>query len=259
MDPATINAASFTVAGLTGTVSYDPATLTATFAPDLQPLDFNTTYRATITTAVRDTAGNSLPLANAWSFTTAAPDFVAPTITGVSPADGTTNVPVTAVITAAFSEQIDTATIGTASITVTGQSYATTAPFTVTGTVSLSGGGLTLPSVQFAPGSPLTMGSVFTVTIAGITDPAGNPMADRIFSFTTMPDGILTPGATVTDIGDVLRGLRIAVGLLQPDQDDRNHGDVAPLGVNNRPQPDGIIDISDALVLLRKVVGLVSW
>jgi hypothetical protein len=259
MDPATINAATFTVAGLAGTVSYDDATLTATFTPDVQPLAFSTTYRAAITTAVRDLAGNALPLAKAFSFTTAAPDFVPPTITGTSPADGSRNIPVTAIINAVFSEQIDPATLGPASITLTGQSFATTAPFAVTGTVSLSSSGLTLPSAIFTPAAPLPFGSVYSARVTGVKDLAGNLMTDKTWSFTTTPDGILTPGATAPTISDALGCLRVAVNPIQATLDDKNHCDVAPLGPDGKPRPDGQIDIQDPLLILRKVVGLVSF
>ena len=72
-----------------------------------------------------------------------------------------------------------------------------------------------------------------------------------------VPDGILT-GGTGPSIADALRALRIAAGLITPDTNDLAHGDVAPL-VAGIPQPDGKIDISDAIVILRKSVGLVSW
>jgi hypothetical protein len=36
------------------------------------------------------------------------------------------------------------------------------------------------------------------------------------------------------------------------------HGDVAPL-VDGKPAPNGIINVGDVVVLLRKLVGLVSW
>jgi sugar lactone lactonase YvrE len=74
MDPATINGSTFTVtmAGGTavlGTVSYDAATRTATFTP-ATPLAFNATYGVTLTTAVKDAAGNPLGSAITWGFTT---------------------------------------------------------------------------------------------------------------------------------------------------------------------------------------------
>jgi hypothetical protein len=103
------------------------------------------------------------------------------------------------------------------------------------------------------------MGTAYSARITGVKDLAGNLMTDTIWSFTTMPDGILTPGATATTIADALKTLRIVVNLIPPTQDDKNHGDVAPLGPDGKPSPDGNIDIQDALVILRKVVGLVSW
>jgi hypothetical protein len=73
MDPATITTANFTLTGpgattVTGTVAYVAASQTATFTPatNLAP---STTYTNTITTGVKDLAGNAL-LATNWIFTT---------------------------------------------------------------------------------------------------------------------------------------------------------------------------------------------
>jgi Bacterial Ig-like domain len=72
MDASTIKSASFTLDhGVTGTVGYDGATMTATFTPAAN-LTYSTTYTATITTAVKDLAGNPLAQAKTWSFTTMA-------------------------------------------------------------------------------------------------------------------------------------------------------------------------------------------
>jgi hypothetical protein len=63
-----------------GTVSYDGSTKTAVFTP-LDKLNYYTTYTATVTTEVRDTAGTAPAAAKSWSFTTAdlktvvAPEF----------------------------------------------------------------------------------------------------------------------------------------------------------------------------------------
>jgi hypothetical protein len=70
---------------------------------------------------------------------------------------------------------------------------------------------------------------------------------------------MLVPGETIPTIADALKALRIAVNLTVASADDMNHGDVAPLGLDGMPLPDGIIDIQDALVILRKVVGLITW
>jgi hypothetical protein len=60
------------------------------------------------------------------------------------------------------------------------------------------------------------------------------------------------------DISDALKALRIAVGLIQPTAVDLLHGDIAPL-VNGLTTQNGQIDIGDALLILRKVVGLVTF
>ena len=72
----------------------------------------------------------------------------------------------------------------------------------------------------------------------------------------TPPDGDLDGGGV--SITDALRALRISAGLITPAADDLAKGDVAPL-VNGKPQPDGIIDIGEVVVILRRAVGVVSW
>jgi hypothetical protein len=70
MNPDTIiNVNTFTVSGITGAVTYDPATLTATFTPS-NPLSYSVIYTATITTDAQDTAGNAMASNYSWSFTT---------------------------------------------------------------------------------------------------------------------------------------------------------------------------------------------
>ncbi|HXJ72465.1 MAG TPA: ice-binding family protein, partial [Candidatus Dormibacteraeota bacterium] len=73
MDPATISVANFTLrqgaTPVAGTVTY--VGTTATFAP-ASALAINTTYTVTITTGVKDLAGNPLLNNFAWSFSTAA-------------------------------------------------------------------------------------------------------------------------------------------------------------------------------------------
>jgi hypothetical protein len=55
--------------GVTGTVSYDANSTTATFTPT-SDLNYDTTYTATITTGAEDLAGNGLQANYSWSFTT---------------------------------------------------------------------------------------------------------------------------------------------------------------------------------------------
>ncbi len=83
IDAATLTASSFTVSGVTGTISY--ADSTATFTPD-DTLEYNTLYSATLDTTVADTFGNHLATPYVWSFTTG-DDPLIPTAFLFSPAD----------------------------------------------------------------------------------------------------------------------------------------------------------------------------
>ena len=72
MTASTINTSTFTLSkGVTGTVTYNPSTMTATFTPSA-PLAYDTTYAATITTGAEGSGGQGLGQAYTWSFTTAA-------------------------------------------------------------------------------------------------------------------------------------------------------------------------------------------
>jgi len=108
MDPATIVAANFALAGGTtpavGVVSYSEASRTATFTPESN-LMVDTVYTATISVAVKDLAGNAMAEAASWTFTTgAAVDAIAPTVISMVPISGMTDVALNGIINATFSE-----------------------------------------------------------------------------------------------------------------------------------------------------------
>lgn len=97
MDSSTISASSFTLKNgsisVAGTVSYDSATRTATFTPSAT-LSGGTTYTATITTGVRDTAGNPLAAPYSWSFSTQpTQQTLAVTVSGSGTGTVTSNPP----------------------------------------------------------------------------------------------------------------------------------------------------------------------
>jgi alpha-tubulin suppressor-like RCC1 family protein len=60
-------------------------------------------------------------------------------------------------------------------------------------------------------------------------------------------------------ITDAVRALRVGIGLATPSPADVISGDVGPLAAGNVPAPDGVVTIGDAVVILRKVVGIVSF
>jgi len=69
LDAATITTGSFTIAGVSGSVSYNSGTYTATFTPAAN-LAYDTTYTASLSTAITDVSGNPMTSAYSWSFTT---------------------------------------------------------------------------------------------------------------------------------------------------------------------------------------------
>jgi hypothetical protein len=73
----------------------------------------------------------------------------------------------------------------------------------------------------------------------------------------TLPTGDIDGDGSVT-IADALLALQISVGTVAVTSAYLINGDVAPF-VGGKPVPDGIITGADALMILRKVVGLVSW
>jgi hypothetical protein len=74
MNASTMTTTTFAVTGpgatpVAGTVAYNGVTYTATFTPT-SALVANTSYTATITTGVKDVAGNALASNHVWTFTT---------------------------------------------------------------------------------------------------------------------------------------------------------------------------------------------
>jgi len=76
-------------------------------------------------------------------------------------------------------------------------------------------------------------------------------------SISSVADGDLN-GDGLVNAADALLSIRILTGQLTPTQDQIYHGDVAPL-VNAIPVPDGLFMLSDALVIQRKALGLISF
>jgi hypothetical protein len=153
---------------------------------------------------------------------------------------------------------------------VTGATF--TAPATIRLTAATTGGAGTIAEMDYYNGTTLLgTGSTtapFTLDVPGVQAGVLNLTANAYTSLglsavsssvtvtvVSLSDGNLGSGGTMAD---ALRALMIASGVVTPTLADYQHGDVAPL-VGGKPQPDGKIDIGDVLVILRKVVGLVSW
>jgi hypothetical protein len=141
-------------------------------------------YRLTIlNNAVRDTDGNAFAgtTGSYYFYTRAATSIVdasAPTILGLAPPNGATNVGDNAVIQIHFSEAVNPLSVNATSISITGGAT------TVTPSITFSNSGKT---VTLTPQSPLPNNTLMTVAISGVRDSAGNSVTPQNTTFTTGP------------------------------------------------------------------------
>lgn len=178
MDASTITSATFTLmqgtTPVTGVVTYVGSI--AAFNPT-GDLTASVVYTATISTGVKDLAGNALAAEKIWTFTTGTTaDTSAPTVSVTFPADTATGVAFNANVTASFNEAMDAATVTTTTFTL----KQGTTP--VAGVVSYVG-----TTATFNPTADLLASTAYTATLTtGVSDLAGNAMAvAKTWGFTT--------------------------------------------------------------------------
>jgi N-acetylneuraminic acid mutarotase len=182
MDTATITPATFSLRDqssnpVSGTVTF--ANGIATFAP-ASPLANLASYTATISSGVKDLAGNTMVADHSWNFATGAPDTTAPLVTSTFPANGADQVvPESIRLLVSLSEEIDPRSV-TSSTFVLRDGNQTS----VQGIVRLTAGG---NSVEFVPAAALPNSMSYTATVTReITDLGGNRMpADFSWTFMT--------------------------------------------------------------------------
>ncbi|MDP9269255.1 MAG: ice-binding family protein [Acidobacteriota bacterium] len=183
MNPTTINATTFTLAGpggasVSGAVTYNAATNTATFTPTL-PLAVTTLYTATITTGVTDTFDNHMVFPFSWSFTTP-PACPPPAVIFVTPPNGSVGIcPSTAIVSATFNQPMNAATINAATFTLSSPG-----PTAVAGTVTYNA---VTHVATFTPTVPLALNTNYTATITtGAANTFGQTLpANFVWTFTT--------------------------------------------------------------------------
>jgi outer membrane protein OmpA-like peptidoglycan-associated protein len=140
---------------------------TATFTP-LYNYENGKVYTATITTGAKDLVGNRLANNYMWEFNAGqAADTNAPTVMFTSPVRGDNTTPVNQNVSAAFSENMDPATINAATFTV--KQGETPVSGKVTSNAS---------TATFTPARNLEKGKFYTATVTtGTKDLAGNALA----------------------------------------------------------------------------------
>ena len=165
---------------VSSTVTYDVASRVVTLDPNSN-LSPGTIYTATLSGA-QDLSGNTM-VSTSWSFTTATADTTAPTVSGQTPANSATSVPVDSVVKATFSEAIQ---LGTLSFVLK------TGSTTISSTVSYDP---TTNMVSLTPNSNLATSTNYTATLSGAQDRSGNVMSTVTWSFTTAGT-LATPGVS---------------------------------------------------------------
>ena len=180
MTATTIVAANFTVSpSVAGTVSYNATSMVATFTPT-SGLGNSTVYTATITTGVKDLAGNAMAANKVWSFTTVAGSTASIVTT---PANSATGVALTINnnVRATFSAAMDPTTIVGANFTLA----TTSGAVAVVGAVTYD---VPNKTAIFAPATVLAVNTSYTATLTtGVKDIGGNPLAaNKVWTFTTI-------------------------------------------------------------------------
>ena len=64
---------------------------------------------------------------------------------------------------------------------------------------------------------------------------------------------------TVDLLADLVKAYRYSLGKEQLSEEERGRCDVAPLGADGRPDPNGVVDVGDVVIMLRRLAGLVTW
>jgi len=212
MAGGTITNSTFTVSGLTGTVSYNNSTYTATFTPS-GLLPYNTLLTATITTGAQDLYGNPIASDYVWTFRTEV-DIIAPTVSSTNPINDQSLTSVDTGIKVVFSESMAPGTLNNSTFTVSG----------VPGTVTYNNPSLT---ATFSPNSPLNYLNNYMVSLStGITDAQGIPLTSQYqWGFNTAEQAVKVSGNTPSNMKEPAllfksNGDGIAVWISEPGGND---------------------------------------
>ena len=193
MDPTTINTSTFNIritsSGqiLAGTVTYNATTRVAEFIPSV-PLPNLTPLTVTVTTGVKDLAGNAMTAPFTAQWTTRDED--GPTVISSTPANNAQGVATNATISVTFSEAVQAATINATNIFLKVASSGANVP----GTIAFNGTTI----ATFTPSAPLASGTQYSFNVSGVKDLAGNNMpAPFVITFTV---GDVTPPTVVSTV-----------------------------------------------------------
>lgn len=96
-------------------------------------------------------------------------------------------------------------------------------------------------------------------TLIGSTYSTGMITGDCTVSVVTVSRNAIGGGSVLPSIADAMKALNSYSGKLRLSAEEKIRYDVAPLGSNGFPVGDGVVDIADIILILRKTVGLGTW
>ncbi len=147
-------------------------------------------------------------------------------------------------------------TISQETLTISGMVTAlspATAIMTVDGTPSA----LTLTGDVFTQAVAFNTAGLHVITVTATDQSANTATVQRNILYSRLGD---TNNDGNVTLADAILAFRHALGIqLITDTAELKRCDVAPLGADGRPQPDGVVDIGDVIIIMRKIVGLVNW
>lgn len=167
---------------VSGTISYDCATKTATFTP-AENLAFQTTYTAKLFDTITDSAGNYLAENYSWDFSVG--ETVSPEASALSPVDNATGVSILADVIVTFDEDIKEDTLD-------GAFYLKQGANLITSVITYNSSNY---KATLNPSSVLSRNTTYTATVTNaVTDYWDNPLAQTYsWEFKT-----INPGKTLT-------------------------------------------------------------
>lgn len=255
LDPSTVTATSFVVldpaaAAVAGTVTSSGTT--AKFKPTAS-LKTNTRYTVTLTTAIADSAKNTMSAAFTYAFTTGdGVDRTPPSVAYVSPFVNEKDVSNNNAVSITFSEAVDPATISGNTFTLSAEGKAVTASVVYGGNTAI-----------LRPARNLADNTVYTAAVtAGIKDLAGNALAQSYsWSFTSgiAPD-TETPTVSSTYPGDTSTGAGTNGAILATFSEAMNAATLTPASITLRDNANnsiaGTIAYSGAAVTFTPIAAL---